>query len=344
MGTGGDRVIRIGFIGAGGIVRQRHLPALKAMEGVELVAVCNQHQESAAAVSADYGIPEIATKWEDVVARPDIDVVWIGTTPHLHAPITIAALEAGKHVFCQARMAMNLSEARSMLTAAESHPGQATMLCPAPMALKYGLYFNKLLRDRAIGRIYHFYFRALTAQWANASAPAHWRQRTEISGDNILSVGIYAEALARFLGNPVSLCARGEVFIENRGGYTVRIPDYVHVLGRWPQDVAGTLEWSGVAWHGGSERVEIYGSEGRLVYDFSNDRILLGRSGDAQITEVEVPPEFKREWTVEQDFIHAVREHGHPEPSFRTGVRYMEFVDAVQRSMAETAWVRLPGA
>lgn len=340
MGTG-EQIIRIGFIGAGAISRQRHLPALKGIEGVEFAVVCNRHRESAAAIAGSYGIPEIAETWEDVVARSDIDVVWIGTTPYLHAPITIAALQSGKHVFCQARMAMNLPEAKSMLIAAESHPRQVTMLCPPPTAMKYGLYFEKLLRDRVIGRIYHFCLRALTAQWANPSAPAHWRQKSELSGDNILSVGIYAEVLGRFLGDPLSLCAHGQVVIENREGCSVRIPDYVHVIGEWPENVPGTLEWSGVAWHGGSERLEIYGSEGKLVYDFSNDQILLGRAGDTQLREVDVPPEFTRHWTVEEDFIRAVREHGHPEPSFRTGVRYMAFVDAIQRSMRQSAWVNV---
>jgi len=338
MGTG-KQVIRIGFVGAGAIARQRHLPALQAMDGVQIVAVCNRHRESAAAVAAGYGIPEVAGHWEDIVSRPDVDVVWIGTAPHLHAAVSIAALQAGKHVFCQARMAMNLSEAKSMLAAAEAHPAQVTMLCPPPMALKHGLYFEKLLREHAIGRIYHFRLRALTAQWADASAPAHWRQKRELSGNNILSVGIYGEVLGRFLGSPVSLIAHGRIFNENRHGYTVRIPDYVHVLGQWPGSVAGTLEWSGVAWHGGSEELEIFGSEGKLVYNFGNDEILLGRSGDARPNPVEVPREFTRTWTVERDFIQAVRDLGHPEPSFRTGVRYMEFVEAIQRSMADQAWV-----
>jgi predicted dehydrogenase len=338
----GEQVIRIGFIGAGGIARQRHLPALQAIKSVKLAVVCNRRLESAAAVSASFGIPEVAAHWEDVVTRSDIDVVWIGTMPHLHAPITIAALEAGKHVFCQARMAMNLAEARAMLTAAESHPRRpVTMLCPPPNGMKHGLYFEKLLRDRAIGRLYHFYFRALTAQWADASAAAHWRQRRELSGNNILSIGIYGEVLGRFLGDPVSLCAHGRVFIENRQDYTVRIPDCVHVIGEWPENVAGVLQWSGVAPHGGSDLLEIYGAEGTLAYDFSSDQILLGRRDQEKPVVLPVPPEFVREWTVERDFIRAVREHGYPEPSFRTGVRYMKFVEAIQRSMAEGAWVKL---
>ncbi|MFZ0747358.1 MAG: Gfo/Idh/MocA family oxidoreductase [Terracidiphilus sp.] len=340
MGSG-EQVVRVGFIGAGAIAQYRHLPALKAIDGVQLAVVCNRRPESSARIAAEFGIPDVAASWEDVVIRPDIDVVWIGTAPNLHAEITLAALESGKHVFCQARMAMNLSEARSMLAAAESHPNQVTMLCPPPTALKHGAYFEKLLRDRAIGRIYHFNLRALNAQWADPSAPAHWRQRLELSGNNIMSVGIYGEVLGRFLGDPVSVCAQGAVYIRERQGYAVRIPDCLQVLGEWPDQVLGTLQWSGVALHGGNEQIEIFGSEGTLVYDFSTDEIFLGRPSDAGMAPLTIPREFKREWTVEQDFIRAVREGGYPEPSFHTGVRYMEFVEAIQHSMAQSAWIRL---
>jgi predicted dehydrogenase len=298
--------------------------------------------ESASAIAESFGIPEVAARWEDVVTRSDIDVVWIGTTPHLHAPITIAALRAGKHVFCQARMAMNLAEARAMLAAAESQPRRpVTMLCPPPNGMKHGLYFEKLLLDRAIGRLYHFYFRGLNAQWADPTAPPHWRQRSELSGNNVMSVGIYGEVLGRFLGDPVALCAQGRIFIENRQGYTVKIKDCVQALGEWPENVAGLLEWSGVARSAGSEFLEIYGAEGKLVYDFSSDQILLGRGDQDTLAPLPVPPEYVRGWTVEQDFIRAVRQRGCPEPSFRTGVRYMEFVEAIQRSIADGTWVKL---
>ena len=65
--------------------------------------------------------------WAEMLDRPDLDIIWIGTPPVLHAPITISALEAGKHVFCQARMAMDLREGRDMLAAAQARPQLVTM-------------------------------------------------------------------------------------------------------------------------------------------------------------------------------------------------------------------------
>lgn len=331
--------VRIGIVGAGGIVRLRHLPGLRAIPGVEIAVVCNRRRESAEAFAKEFGIADVADTWQQVVGREDLDVIWIGTTPEWHAPITIAALEAGKHVFCQARMARNLEEARAMLAAAQAHPGQVTMLCPPPNAIRNGQHFAELLREKAIGELYHFHLRSMSPVWSDASAPAHWRQRKEISGNNILSLGIYAEVLGQFLGYPTALCAQGRVCIEEREGYNVQIPDVLQVIGKWPGNLDGVLQWSGVARFGGGDALELFGSEGTLVYDFSNDRLLIGRNGQDGLSVLAAQERHTGAWNVERDFIQAVREGGSPEPGFATGVRYMEVVDAVARSMASGGWV-----
>jgi predicted dehydrogenase len=333
--------IKIGIIGAGAIVRQRHLPNLRTIAGAEVTVVCNRHLETASNVAKEFHIPEATDDWRQVIDRSDIDVIWIGTNPHLHAEITIAALNAGKHVFCQARMARNLQEARQMLKSAQSHPEQVTMLCPPPNGMKHGEYFRKLIEDGAIGTIYHFNLRSFTSAWADRSAAAHWRQKTEISGNNILSVGIYGEVLGRWLGDPMKLCAQGRVCIEDREGYRVRIPDVVQVIGEWPEGFEGAMQWSGVAQFGGSDSLEVFGSEGTLKYDFGTDEVLIGRPGAKELVNVRVSPEYVRQWTVEEDFIRAVREGGCPEPGFETGVRYMRFVEAVTESMRRESWVKL---
>src|SRR5699024_10554891 len=97
--------LRIGIVGAGGIVRARHLPGLAAIDGVEVVAVCNRAPESARSVADEYSIGRVEERWEDLVDADDIDAVVIGTTPHLHEAVTARALTLGKHVFCQARLA-----------------------------------------------------------------------------------------------------------------------------------------------------------------------------------------------------------------------------------------------
>jgi predicted dehydrogenase len=334
--------LRIGLVGAGNIVRQRHLPGLQALPNVQIVAVCNSRIESAQRIAKEFNIPDVVGDWAALIERRDLDIIWIGTPPVLHAPITVSALEAGKHVFCQARMAMNLREGREMLSAAQARPQLVTMLCPAPHGLRGGLFLQKLLRDGYLGELWHFRLNALNGQFSDPLAPAHWRQRSELSGINVLSVGIYAEVLQQWLGSPRRLHAQMKIAVPKREGYAIHIPEIIQVFGQWPNGVAGSLEWSGVAQFAPEETLTLYGRDGTLVYNFTKDEILGARRGDKELHVLKVPPELESAWTVERDFIEAVLHGGHPEPSFETGVQYLEFTEALHLSARGGHAVELP--
>ncbi|NUN98596.1 MAG: Gfo/Idh/MocA family oxidoreductase, partial [Candidatus Omnitrophica bacterium] len=124
-------MVRIGIIGAGGIVRDRHLPGLSRIDSVEVIAVCNRTSESTARIADAYGIRYRLEDWREVIAHPEVNTVLIGTWPYLHRDASVAALQAGKPVFCQARMARNASEARQMRNAQRAS-GLPAMLCPPP--------------------------------------------------------------------------------------------------------------------------------------------------------------------------------------------------------------------
>src|SRR5262245_66654624 len=104
--------LRVGLIGAGANTRSRHIPGLRALPDVEIVAVCNRRPESTAAVAQEFSIPRIHQAWEEVVADPGVDAVVIGTWPYLHCPITLAALQAGKHVLTEARLKIGRAACR----------------------------------------------------------------------------------------------------------------------------------------------------------------------------------------------------------------------------------------
>ena len=334
--------LRVGIIGAGGIVRQRHLPGLLALPNVQIVAVCNARLETAHRVAKEYQIPEVVDDWAEMIDRSDLDIIWIGTPPVLHAPITISALEAGKHVFCQARMAMNLSEGREMLAVAQACPQLVTMLCPPPHGMKGGKFFQKLLRDGYAGELWHFRLTADRDTFSDPLAPTHWRQRTELNGINALTVGIYAEVLERWIGVPRRIHAQMKVSVPKREGHVVHVPDVVQVFGQWPNGLAGSLEWSGVAQFPPDEILSIYGRAGTLVYNFTRDEILGARRGEKGLRPLAIPPELETAWTVEKDFIDAVVQGGHPEPSFETGVQYLEFTEAVNLSARGGHAIELP--
>jgi predicted dehydrogenase len=114
--------IRIGIVGAGANTIAEHIPGLQAIGGCRIVSVCNRSRESSQRVAAQFGIPTIYDSWQELVVTPDTDAIVIGTWPYLHCRATLAALGAGKHVLCEARMAMNAQEACAMRDAARARP------------------------------------------------------------------------------------------------------------------------------------------------------------------------------------------------------------------------------
>ena len=131
--------IRIGLIGAGGIFRSRHFPGLAKIDEAEVVAICNRSEESGRKIAGEFGLsPDIMTNPQALIAREDIDGVMIGTWPYKHCPFVLASLDGGKHTFVQARMAMNLREAKAMYAKAQE-TGLVTQICPSPMAMKVSM-------------------------------------------------------------------------------------------------------------------------------------------------------------------------------------------------------------
>ena len=126
-----DRV-RLGLIGAGSVARNRHLPALAGIPEALVLKTWSRRAENARQVAAELEIPEVMPEWEELVQSPDLDGVVIATPPVIHLPATLAALAAGKHVLCQARMARNLEEALEMADAAAASGLIAGLSPPLP--------------------------------------------------------------------------------------------------------------------------------------------------------------------------------------------------------------------
>jgi len=324
--------VRVGIIGAGNIVRTRHLPALKKHPEVEIVAVSNSTYESAEKFCSE-NVPGATPvkNWPELVALHDLDVVWIGTPPYMHSAVTISALEAGKHVFCQARMSMDLAEAEEMLAASKRYPELVTMLCPPPFGMRADLLVKKVLAENYIGRPHH----------VRLQSSAHWRQKIEISGLNTLTLGIYIEVLQRWLGEITGVFARGKIIGPVRDGYDVIVPDLVTILCSFENGAEGVLEFSGINALAEGDRLEIYGSTGTLTYDFTSDIVQAGKHGDRALHVIDVPPDLEGEWRVEEDFLAAIKSKGrvHAHPNFEDGIRYMRVVQAVADSRARNEWI-----
>jgi predicted dehydrogenase len=333
-----DKTIRVGFVGAGANTRKHHLPKLKAQPGVELVAVANRSKESGDRVAREFGIGRVHDDWQEIVEASDIDAVCIGTWPYMHSVMSIAALERGKHVLCEARMAMNAGEGWRMLEASRKAPHLVAQLVPAPHTLEVDATIQTLLGEGFVGEVLAVELQTSGGRFVEPDAPLTWRQDIGLSGHNILNMGIWYEAMMRWLGPAQRVTAMTKVAVPHRkdaagASHEVRVPDHVDILAQLRGGAVGHLRFSSVTGLAPASEAWIFGSEGTLRLEADTLRLTGGRRGESALREIPVPPKTRIGWRVEEEFVNAIRGREKiARTSFEDGVRYMEFTDAVTRS------------
>lgn len=329
--------IGIGMVGAGSIARARHVPGFKAIPGVKLVGVVNRSPQSSEQARAELGFERTYTTWRELIDDPDVDAVVVATWPYLHAPVTLAALDAGKHVLTQARMATNGDEAEDMLSASLDHPELTTMIVPAPTSLWGDATILRILADGVLGDL-----RTMRLAWGGSvsgGAKDLWRRQKRYSGNNIMAVGILYECVSRWLGDALAVQARTALYDtgERQADRTVHldVPDYVAIQAEFPANVQATIEIAAHASNGGPNSALLFGSAGTLRVDFDAKALTRAAAGSSDFQPVEIPAGERQDWRVEAEFIGAIR--GEEEvrlTDFATGVRYMRFTDAVNEAAA----------
>jgi len=341
--------LRIGIVGAGRIVRERHVPGFRAIPGVEIAGVCNRRRDSTARAARELGIPKTYGNWEELTDDPDIDAVVIGAWPYLHCPVTLAALGAGKHVLTQARMAMNAREAQRMLDRSRAAKGLVSMIVPSPLGLTGETFLRSLLEGGHIGQLRELHVDGLSSELADRETPLGWRQKTRYSGFNMLNLGILYETVLRWASPANQVMARASKIIPTRfdpeTGKSARVgtADSVQVLTTQEDGSLGVYRLSAVVWREPSISVTFHGSEGTLSYDLLRDEIQGMTRGETAPRPLPIPEATRGGWSVEADFIAAIRdERPVSHTDFATGVRYMQFTEAVARSSRHQVPVSLP--
>jgi predicted dehydrogenase len=329
--------LRVGIIGAGGIVGSTHIPGLRRMPGVEIVAVANRSLESSRRAADEFGIPRAYADWEQLLAADGIDAVLIGTWPYMHRTLTLAALESGRHVLCQARMANNAAEAREMLAASQRYPNLVCQLVPTSGSYRIDRALQSLLADGGIGEVLSVEVQMLQRGFANFGGELDWRHDPEFSGINVLNVGGTYESAMRWLGPGNRVMAMTRVHVPTRRDETgaqraATIPDHVEVLYELGNGAPVHMKFSETTGLSRGNDIWIFGSEGTIRVD-DQQNIFVGRRGDRELAQHPNPPEGQARHRVEEEFINAIRGI---EPvkmnTFEIGVRYMEWTEAIYRS------------
>ena len=258
--------------------------AVKAVFGdvpfVDRVLLCDVDTAHAAKCASEFGFAKSTTNWRDLLNDPAIHLISITSPNGLHREMAVAALEAGKHVWCEKPMALNLIDAEAMATAAAKAKDQAT-------ALGYGYLRNpalqfarKLIADGAIGDVFDFRGSVDEDYMADPQLPWSWRLTRKDAGLGTLGdLTVHLISLAQeLMGDIGSLCAMVDVVHKRRAvaGSTklaeVENDDIAHALVRFVSGARGVLTSSRVA-HGRKNglKIEVHGSKGMLWLD--NERM-----------------------------------------------------------------------
>jgi predicted dehydrogenase len=340
--------VRLAVIGSGGFSQSTILPNFRKLPEVELRVVCNRTPETNRKVAQQFGIPETATDWREVVKRDDLDAVFVGTPPYAHREIVLAALDAGKHVLCQTRFAENSQQAREMYERAKGS-GLKTMLCRPDSFVKGDRFIRHLLEGGYVGRLHQVIAYRILPNFVDSKAPLQRRQNIKYFGPiNPMHIGFYWDILGPWFGEAKRVLAQAHTFTSEReevpGGPRIKVelPDTVTAIAEMKSGaiVTNTQLWAA---RFGASRIEIYGEDGTLVYHQRGDAIEGARTGDEDLKPLPIPPDMADRWHVEEDFVAAVRgEIDDPRPSFLDGLRNMEYLEAVYTSTKEGRWVDLP--
>lgn len=194
--------LRWGILGPGGIARAFTSDLRTA--GLDVAAVGSRRQQTADAFAADFGIPRAHGSYEDLVADPDVDIVYVATPHPMHAANALLAIEAGKHVLVEKPFTLNAAEAAEVRDAAAAR-GVLAMEAMWTRYLPHMVRIRELIASGALGEV-----RAVIADHTQLlpDDPAHRINALELGGGALLDLGIYPISFAwDVLGAPLSIAA-----------------------------------------------------------------------------------------------------------------------------------------
>lgn len=186
-----DRIVKIGIIGCGGIANGKHMPSLKKIKNVQMVAFCDIIEERAVKAAEEYGVEgaKVYTDYKELLKDRDIEIVHVCTPNRSHAFISIDAMEAGKHVMCEKPMAKTYKEAKEMLDASERTGMKLTIGYQSRWRAD-SLYLKKMCEDGELGEIY--YGKAIALRRRAVPTWGVFLNEYEQGGGPLIDIGTHA--------------------------------------------------------------------------------------------------------------------------------------------------------
>jgi predicted dehydrogenase len=361
--------IRVGIVGAtvtqggSGWGANAHVPALKALPHYELKAVCTAHEDTARASAAAFGVERAFHRFSDMAAHPDVDLIVVCVRVPGHRELVMAALQAGKAVFCEWPLGANLAEAQAMARLARQR-ALATIVGLQARSDPAILYARDLIQAGYVGEVLTATLTTVVPAVLQRGPGRIW-QGVRANGANTLTIagGHAIDALCAVLGELVEVSARVSTRIaewRDLSGTPVPVdaPDSITVIGRLASGAEVAVNVAAVPSNPGGNRLEIYGREGALVVhadgslNIGPSRVQAGK-GKEPMASMPVPPKYRvapegtasgPPYNVAQAYARAadaLRGGASFEVDFALAVQRHTLIDAIERSSATGQSVRV---
>ncbi len=334
--------IRVGIVGAtvtpggSGWGANAHVPALQALPGYELKAVCTAHEETAKASAEAFGAALAFHDMNAMVAHPDVDLIAVVVRVPLHKQLVMAAIEAGKPVCCEWPLGAHLAEATEMADSAKA-AGLATMVGLQAQSDPAVMYARDLVANGDIGGIVSVNLRVIVGAITERGDGRIW-QGIRTNGANPMTIpgGHSIDALCYILGEFAEISARVTTRIDmwkhavTGADFPVDAPDTVTAAGLLKDGAEVSYQVASVPYNASGTRLEIYGRKGTLV--LTSNSVNIGPSqlhlgiGNEAMAEITPPDSYQ--------LIPADMAAG---PGRNVAQAYARFADAVQAGKSGTA-------
>ena len=339
-----ERPIGVGIVGSG-FGTEVAAPAFASVDGASVTAVCSRRVERARAAADELGASFATDSVDSLCARPDVDLVFVATPPHLHGDVVLAALDAGKHVVCEKPFGLSPADALSMLERAVERDRLHFLdfefrTEPARRALATAI------ADGVLGEVRHV---TISAMVAGGRFPVMnrdgWWQRRDLGGGWLGAMGShYLDAIRVWFGEIVSISAHLETRrthlaldadaapITADDGFVARITTETGVV-----CVLDTTSSIGVDI---GPRIEVYGTAGTAVLEGERVLTLTDEAGSRDRRDFTPHGSSPRHpsrgalgvWAAE--IVAAVQSGRQLAPNFLDGLRVQEVIAAAHRSDA----------
>lgn len=328
--------IRLAFTGTGYISKVHAAAARKA--GAELVAVLNHKPESMARFAADFQIPRQHATIRDLISAGGVDAVIVSTPNYLHAPETIAALNAGLHVMVEKPMSLNRAEAEAMVNAG-LESGALLMVAHCWRFDPEAIWLREQVQAGKIGQVVRTKGYGVHVNWG----PSGWFTQKQFAGGGAMAdMGIHAVDTARFLMSdplPVSVYARIGTYYKE-----FDVDDTGILMVNWDNGATSYLEsgWWQPHSDGSEAGTQLYGQAGAAQLFPTGLRLAGAAAFGTQFASPRDPEANDRMYLAQMAyFLDCIDAGQTPIPGGREGWINMQVVDAAYESARTGAVVKI---